>query len=687
MDDSARRLATIMAVDIAGYSRATERDDVGAARAVAAMREALRGIADEHRGRIFSTAGDGFMLEFASATEGLQAAADLLRTLNSSAQTSVRVGLHLGEVLDGENGDLLGHGVNVAARLQALAVPGGAIVSKAVQSQARRVEDHALKPLGRVRLDKMAERIEVYALGAAPNPVRLWLRSPGSRRAAAAAVILVLSLAAAGAWVWRQQAWAPTRATVAVAPFTSLNVDAESRLFADNISLSVASALASTGVQVLSRTAPPDRAREARYVVDGDVRRDAEVVYVTVRISDRQEGVMLRTDSFQSPAAEAAALAGRISARIASQAWALQVSSSGRANAALTTGLMRVVELQGAGNYLASYQTARDLAREFPNEPMAHFLHAVNAGYALWDIPTDEFPGAMADARASARRTHQLAPRFGEAYVGDLLLTLRSNWAQRERHLRRGLEVDPNTANVTTYLSSILVDVGRTRDAAPLMEAALAADPYNTLKVGLRLQILLELGQQQEAQAILESAERTWPHHPDLLIERFLAFADFPSGARRILSDPALSEIIEASDGPQPVHLMVRALSTRRAADVESARHACDLERLPRSGRGPETCLIGLTMLGDLDEAFRLAERSYPDQRPLTEATAADFELRRSVRFRQPRTLFRRQMAPFRADPRFIELARRIGLLDYWRLDGNEPDFCETESAPVCGLI
>jgi adenylate cyclase len=115
-----RRLATILSLDVAGYSRAAERDDAAAAEAVRRVRAMIAEVATPFGGRIFSSAGDGFMLEFPAATAGVQAALALLKESASGAQPrpQVRIGLHLGEVMVEANGDLLGHGVNVAARLQ-----------------------------------------------------------------------------------------------------------------------------------------------------------------------------------------------------------------------------------------------------------------------------------------------------------------------------------------------------------------------------------------------------------------------------------------------------------------------------------------------------------------------------------------------------------------------------------------
>ena len=195
------RLATIMAVDVAGYSRAAETDQAAAAAAVAQLRARLEAVIAPLGGRIFSTAGDGMMVELPAASSGVQAALQLLADGEAQSGVQVRIGVHLGEVIVDERGDLLGHGVNVAARLQSLAEPGTAIISEAVRTQLRTAAEIPLQRLGRVQLDKMATRMSVYAL--APGKRRSfarvgWRRARGAIIAAAAVAVI-----AVGALAWR----------------------------------------------------------------------------------------------------------------------------------------------------------------------------------------------------------------------------------------------------------------------------------------------------------------------------------------------------------------------------------------------------------------------------------------------------------------------------------------------------
>lgn len=194
-----KRLATIVALDMAGFSSRAEIDEAGAVAAVAALRERVSAGASAHGGRIFNTAGDGFMLEFPAASEALLAALDLLTQAPADAPP-IRVGIHVGEVAVTERGDLLGHGVNVAARLEALAQPGMALVSRAAADLVRGELHDQLVPRGRVTLDKMDETIDVLALDPAAKPGharrprrrRTWINAALAGAATAAAVFAVL---------------------------------------------------------------------------------------------------------------------------------------------------------------------------------------------------------------------------------------------------------------------------------------------------------------------------------------------------------------------------------------------------------------------------------------------------------------------------------------------------------------
>ncbi|MBY0564002.1 MAG: SUMF1/EgtB/PvdO family nonheme iron enzyme [Hyphomonadaceae bacterium] len=156
------RLASIVAVDIVGFSTMSERDQRNAARKVEALRSRIIEVAKAHNGRLFNTAGDGFMLEFGSAGAALGAVQDILDK-RSKGEPPIRVGAHVGDVVVTDTNDLLGHGVNVAARLQALAGPGTALVSAEFRSMAQS-SPGAFQSRGQKPLDNIQQRVQTFEI-------------------------------------------------------------------------------------------------------------------------------------------------------------------------------------------------------------------------------------------------------------------------------------------------------------------------------------------------------------------------------------------------------------------------------------------------------------------------------------------------------------------------------------------
>src|SRR5262245_524225 len=160
------RLAAVMATDVVGYSKLMQSDEAGALSALAAIREATQTYIKQHRGRVANTAGDSVLAEFGSAVEAVSCAVALQQELSSSAQSEglrVRIGIHLGDVVD-KGGDLFGTAVNVAARLEGIAQPGGIVVSAAVRDAIAGKLTASFTDLGLNSLKNIEEPIRVYEL-------------------------------------------------------------------------------------------------------------------------------------------------------------------------------------------------------------------------------------------------------------------------------------------------------------------------------------------------------------------------------------------------------------------------------------------------------------------------------------------------------------------------------------------
>jgi adenylate cyclase len=190
MSQVQRKLTTILAADAEGYSRVMEADEVGTLGALRAARAVFTQSIARHHGRIANTAGDGLIAEFPSVVEAVQCAVEVQRELADNAENALRfrMGIHLGDVMvDGD--DLLGEGVNLAARLQSMAEPGGILISQQVYDQVQKKLSVGFHYLGEKHPKNFAGAVNVYSVGDAgegaafPKKGKQRKGAPGSKRA------------------------------------------------------------------------------------------------------------------------------------------------------------------------------------------------------------------------------------------------------------------------------------------------------------------------------------------------------------------------------------------------------------------------------------------------------------------------------------------------------------------------
>jgi len=297
-DNHVRKLATILALDVAGYSARTEVDERKTAAEIATLRTLIQDIAAYHGGRIFSTAGDGFMLEFGSCLAAVEAAFRLAET----CEPKVRIGVHLGDVVVQPNGDLLGHGVNVAARLMAMSDPGGALVSAAVRQTIRDPIVERLVSRGILQLDKMSEATEAFALAGAETAATYDSRATAPR----------------------------TESSLAVLPFQNLGGDPEQAYFADGMMEEITTALSrirsifviasASTQQYKGKSVGPQSVRRdlgVRYVLEGSVRRAGNRVRIAVKLTDAADGSQLWAQHYEDTLDDVFALQDRVALSVA----------------------------------------------------------------------------------------------------------------------------------------------------------------------------------------------------------------------------------------------------------------------------------------------------------------------------------------------------------------------------------
>jgi adenylate cyclase len=294
-----RRLAAILAADVAGYSRLMGHDEAGTlARLKALRRELIDPKIAEHKGRIVKTTGDGILIEFPSVVEAVACAVAVQQgmarhnaAVPQDQRIEFRVGINSGDVIV-EDGDIHGDGVNIAARLEAFAKPGGICVSAMVQDQVRGRLDCTFEDTGEQSLKNIARPVRVYRVGATIGP-------PASGRQAGGTPAVQPALPL------------PDKPSIAVLPFQNMSGDPEQEYFADGMVEEIITALSRIRwLFVIARNSSftykgqavdlkrVGRELGVRYVLEGSVRKSGNRVRITGQLIDALTGTHLWADRF-----------------------------------------------------------------------------------------------------------------------------------------------------------------------------------------------------------------------------------------------------------------------------------------------------------------------------------------------------------------------------------------------------
>ena len=682
MDETAsgRKLASIVAIDVAGYSRRTEKDEAAAIRAIAALRTKVAKAAAAHGGRVFNTAGDGFMLEFPTASGALAAAEEIA----AAGDPPVRAGVHLGEVSVTDSGDLLGHGVNVAARIQQMASPGAVLASGDVKRAIRGPLGERLKPQGSVKLDKMSETLPVFALapaeGGRAKGKRLDLRSP----VIIAVAVLVLALAGLSLWLGRGT-WldaAPRNTRIAILPFDTVGQASGIHDFAEGLRDQILSVMSANQLQTVSR-ADSEALRGAdgsqkveqlgiTLLLDGEVQDDAKTLSVRVHLDDPRQHVALWTTSLDGPASAAHDLQLQIATEVTNVllcANGLQRSPSAPRDTDTIALFFHACDLSVnmAGNLERREQVLdalRLVVARAPRFARGHSMLASVLADRYRFMPSDQGAARLSEGSAEARRALAIDPNDGDAYQALTLMTPVSMFKERERLLQRGLAGAPTNAGLAARYAEFLAEVGRMDEAIAYAERAAAHSPLDPGMVARTPYFQAAAGQFTSADAGIADVQRIWPNAA--LVRPFGLDIAVWGGrwdqARALLGQPGP---FLASADIRLWSACVRGLASRSAADVELARR--DALVIGGSNQTSQRFAIQcLAQLGLVDDAFAESERYQPNF----------YVHEGSAIFFFPST------AAMRRDRRFMKLAARIGLVDYWRTTGIWPDFCAEPGLP-----
>jgi len=528
--DAERRLVAIVAIDVAGYSRLMGADEQGTLATLKSHRDAVTPLVERRGGRLVGQSGDGLLLEFPSVVEAVTCAIEMQAAMmkrnagiSDDRQMLFRVGINLGDVLV-EGNDIYGDGVNVAARIEALAEPGGVCISRTVRDNVRDRMDINLQDMGEVEVKNIARPVRVFRLltEGEPAPVEKPMVSKAWLYGAAAAVVLV-GLVGAGQW-WGQRpdvaAVGPTpsarvlsdKPSIAVLPFQNLSGDPEQEYFADGMAEDIITDLSKLkALFVIARNTTfqykgkkidvvnVGKALKVRYVLEGSVRRAGNQVRINAQLIDSTTGGHLWAERYDGDMSDVFKLQDQMTQKIVSS---LALVLDPAAKRSLTAKETDNPEAYDAFLRGMRHLNVRDFGlSEFVLKARLEFKRAVELdpnfarayaglGMSYWDQwaafgmdkPWLKDKALEYANKSLALKDNALALRLNaRQYFAPYIVASASYQGNRHdlavAELRKAIALEPNNADVLAELASTLVFSGGAKEAAELMERAMRLNP------------------------------------------------------------------------------------------------------------------------------------------------------------------------------------------------------------------
>ncbi len=641
-DAQLRKLATIVALDVAGYSARTEADEAKTTAEVAALRKVIESIAARHSGRVFNTAGDGFMLEFGSSLAAVEAAFELAET----CEPKVRVGVHLGDVVVQPNGDLLGHGVNVAARLMAKSDPGSALVSGAVRQTIRGPITERLVSRGSMQLDKMAETIEAFAL-----------------TAVASAIVTAQPKSA--------------EPILSVLPFDNLSTDPEMQFFSDGVSEEIIQRLSrGAKLKVIGRTSSfqfrGDKKSEAArtlkcsHVLDGSVRRAGGRVRIAAHLVEAASQTTLWSDRYDRSLDDTFAVQDEISEQIAA---ALHQTFTSFSTKAIDPTVYDLYLRASAKSFAPDELRANIGLLEIATQRAPNFAEAWGrlAYLRTWLRFYQPFAVRAASAalvEREAERALALDPLNVDAFTAQyFVLPPYGSFIAADAAMER-IRRTPGHSDGHGFIGWHARTIGRVRECAEETERVYRLDLLNPMFANGTALARMATGHVAEAVPLLEDLMAREPNmsFPVANLMRAYAFLKDWAAVDRLLDPSTKRPLREFQEGL----MFIRTKRHPTPENIGAMRHALEAH-VDRTGCVDASRLVYAAHLGLVDDAYRVAEGAHLGPRGTADDMMGPDGYRTGL-------LFWKGMPEIRNDPRFVQLCARLGLVEFWLTTDKWPD-------------
>ncbi|HEY6518894.1 MAG TPA: adenylate/guanylate cyclase domain-containing protein [Roseiarcus sp.] len=478
---ASRKLAAILAADVVGYSRMMGEDEAGTAGLVRERREAAQPIIAAHGGRLFKIMGDGMFVEFPSVVAAVECALAIQRQMAASNDGALearrvlyRIGVHLGDVLvEGE--DILGDGVNIAARLESIAEPGGVSISGAAHEHVRGRVEAEFIDLGEKALKNIARPVHVYAVRLDSGPSGRTPDAPPSE---------------AG----------PPRLSIIVLPFANIGGDSEQDYFIDGVTESLTTDLSRIrGSFVIARNtaftyrgkavdvAKIGRELNVRYALEGSFQRSGNRMRINAQLIDVQSGSHLWAERFERPVTDLFEMQDEIVARIANTLNAQLIAVEARRAERAPTPDSLDLYFQGEAwvNRGVTFENLtkarsffhRALALDPANVDALAGISQVEANFAI-SLSTDDKAARFAAAEVAATKALSLAPDHALAHVCmGMVLGFTNRAAPGIAEYERALALDRNMAGAHALIGQNKLFIGLAEQTESHVLEALRLSP------------------------------------------------------------------------------------------------------------------------------------------------------------------------------------------------------------------
>lgn len=577
----AHKLAAILYADIAGYSRLTGEDEEATHRALSSCLDTITGSIEKHGGTVMHVAGDAVLADFPTVSDALICAVAVQHELANhnndvpeGRRVQFRIGVNLGEVIVDRN-EIYGDGVNIAARLEGLAEPGGICVSESVYTAAGNKLPLEYEFIGEQEVKNIAKPVKAYRVrmksGAVLPSVRGIPKKGKQKRWHVAVVAAVAFVAIVGVLAWlkwgefesnRVSSTPPTLAlpenpSIAVLPFTNMSGDPQQEYFTDGMTDDVITDLSKiSGLFVIARNSTFTYKGKAvkiqqvakdlgvRYVLEGSVQRVGEQVRINAQLIDATTGGHLWAERYDGSMVDVFALQDQVTRKIvAALALSLTVREPGKREATKNP--------QAYDAFLRGWEFYRRFSADDFIQAIPHFENAIrlDPGYGrayaalaslYWESwrqgeswtakvnPTDNNFRSFSGARFKAEKYLELAMRDPSPLAHRVASA--TYWDYRKfdeaiAEAERAVTLDPNDPDGHVALAWALIFSGRPQDALPAVERAMRLDP---LHPGVYMYVLgmsrLGLGQFEDAVTALERAHERSPEDRDVNIPLAAAY-------------------------------------------------------------------------------------------------------------------------------------------------------------------